>query len=131
MVYFTVLGHKYLVLGSSERTTDLLEKRSSNFSDRPRLPMILELYVSDFLDISKKKMFLIKIKTFVFFRMKWEANFGLLPYGLSWRKHRRSFHQYFNIDAVTKYRPIQRREVHAFLRRLLVTPEDFFKHIRQ
>lgn len=65
------------------------------------------------------------------FRMNWEANFGLLPYGVSWRKHRRTFHQYFNIDAVTKYRPIQRREVHSFLRRLLATPEDFLLHIRQ
>ena len=46
MVYFHVLGRDFLVLGSLERTTDLLEKRSSNYSDRPPLPMVLGLYVS-------------------------------------------------------------------------------------
>ena len=48
MVYFEVLGHHFLILGTFERTTDLLEKRSSNYSDRMRLPMMIDLYVSDF-----------------------------------------------------------------------------------
>ena len=47
MIYFNVLGQHFLFLCSSRRTTDLLEKRSSNYSDRPRMPMLLELYVSD------------------------------------------------------------------------------------
>ena len=45
MIYFKVLGHHFLILGSFKRTTDLLENRSSNYSDRMRLPMLLELYV--------------------------------------------------------------------------------------
>ncbi len=45
MIYFEVLGRPFLVLGSLERTTDLLERRSSNYSDRPRLPMVLEMSV--------------------------------------------------------------------------------------
>ena len=48
MIYFNVLGSHFLILGSLERTTDLLEKRSSNYSDRMRLPMLVELYVSNF-----------------------------------------------------------------------------------
>jgi len=57
MVYFNVLGQHFLVLGSQERTTDLFDKRSSNYSDRMRLPMVVELYVSDFfhLRLVKKK----------------------------------------------------------------------------
>ena len=51
MIYFKVLGHHFLILSSFERTTDLLEKRSSNYSDRMRLPMLLELYVSYFLHL--------------------------------------------------------------------------------
>ena len=47
MIYFNVLGHHFLILGSFERTTDLFEKRSSNYSDRMRLPMLVDLYVSD------------------------------------------------------------------------------------
>ena len=49
-MYFNVLGQHFLILGSFERTTDLLEKRSLNYSDRLRMPM-LELYVSDSLHL--------------------------------------------------------------------------------
>ena len=124
MIYFNVLGHHFLVLSSFERTIDLFEKRSSNYSDRMRLPMLLELYVSDSLHFkpSEKK---------AYFRGKMCFNIGLLPYGEGWRRHRRSFHQYFNQNAVSKYFPIQRREVHAFLRRLLDTPDKFLHHVRQ
>ena len=54
-----------------------------------------------------------------------------MPYGVWWKKHRRSFQEYFHANKVYKYQPIQRREIHAFLRRLPVTPEDFFRHIHQ
>ena len=124
MVYFNVLGQDFLILGSLERTTDLLEKRSSNYSDRPRLPMLLELYVSHSL---YSKPYEKKAR----FRMNWDFNVAILPYGMWWRRHRRSFHQFFNINAVPKYLPIQRREVHALLRRLLDTPDNFLHHIRQ
>ena len=56
---------------------------------------------------------------------------SFMPYGLWWRKHKRFFQEYFHRNAVTKYLPIQRQEVRAFLRRLLVTPDDFYRHIRQ
>ena len=52
MIYFNVLGQHFLILSSLKRTTDLFEKRSSNYSDRPRLlPMLVELYVSDSLHL--------------------------------------------------------------------------------
>ena len=63
--------------------------------------------------------------------MKWDFNFGFIPYGVRWRKYRRLFHHYFHVNMVNKYLPIQRREVHAFLRRLLVTPDNFLHHIQQ
>ena len=124
MVYFNVLGRHFLILTSFERITDLLEKRSSNYSDRPRATMTLELYVSCFLHLKpcEKK---------TRFRMKWDFNIAILPYGVGWRRHRRSFHHFFHINAVSKYLPIQRREVRAFLRRLLDTPDNFLHHIRQ
>ena len=65
------------------------------------------------------------------FRMKWDFNISIQPYGVGWRRHRKSFHHFFNIDAVSKYLPIQRREVRAFLGRLLDTPDNFLHHIRQ
>ena len=66
-----------------------------------------------------------------YFRMRWDFNIAIQPYGMEWRRHRKSFHHFFNIDAVSKYLPIQRREVRAFLRRLLDTPDNFLHHIRQ
>ena len=58
-------------------------------------------------------------------------NFGVLPYGVRWRKRRRSFHEFFHPGVVENYIPIQRQAVHGLLRRLLVTPEDFLHHIHQ
>lgn len=43
MIYFEVLGQRFLVLNNLERVQDLFEKRSSNYSDRMRMPMVLEL----------------------------------------------------------------------------------------
>ncbi|KAF9458367.1 cytochrome P450 [Collybia nuda] len=105
MVYFKVFGQGFLILGSLAKTTDILEKRSANYSDRPSMPMLLDL-------------------------MNWDSNFAFIPYGSWWRRHRRTFHQHFHSGAVHKYHPIQLAEGYAFLRRLLVTPENFRHHIR-
>jgi hypothetical protein len=43
LVYLKVLDKHILVLNSIETARELLEKRSSVYSDRPRLPMIGEL----------------------------------------------------------------------------------------
>ena len=64
-------------------------------------------------------------------RMDWGSNFGMMRYSPLWRKQRRSFHEHFHRNAAIKYQPIQQRGTKAFLRRLLVTPDDFFHHIRQ
>ena len=126
MVYFSVLGRHFLILGSHQRTADLLEKRSSNYSDRMRMPMVMELYVSD------SCHFNVFVKqNFIHCRMGWDFNMAFMPYGLWWRKHRKSMHEYFHANAVSKYLPIQKREVHACLRRILATPDKFLHHIEQ
>lgn len=43
IVYFEILGQPFLILGSLRRTTDLFDKRSSKYSNRPRFPMLVEL----------------------------------------------------------------------------------------
>jgi cytochrome P450 len=64
--------------------------------------------------------------------MRWpDLGFAFLPYGPWWRRHRRAFHGHFHPGVVDKYQPIQTKETRAFLRRLLVTPENFMHHIRQ
>ena len=125
IIYFNVLGQHYMILNTLESTTELFERRSTNYSDRTRMPMMVELYVSD--PFHPKNM----LKFFVPHRMNWDMSMGFLPYGQWWRRHRRSFHEYFRPNALTKYQSIQRREIQAFLRRLLVTPDNFFHLIRQ
>ncbi|KAF5354016.1 hypothetical protein D9756_007051 [Leucocoprinus leucothites] len=105
MIYFKVLGQPFLVLDSLEKTYDLFERRSSNYSDRTRLPMLNEL-------------------------MEWTWNFALMPYGTVWRRHRRVFHDHFHPNVVHKYHDIQAGTARAFLRQLLKTPDDFMEHIR-
>jgi len=43
MIFFEVLGQSFLVLNSLNRTNDLFETRSSNYSDRMRAIMLVEL----------------------------------------------------------------------------------------
>lgn len=45
MVYFEAIGKKFLILNSQRAIEDLLVKRSEKYSDRPRMPMICEVYV--------------------------------------------------------------------------------------
>ncbi|KAF9447105.1 hypothetical protein P691DRAFT_672159 [Macrolepiota fuliginosa MF-IS2] len=45
IVYFTALDKSFLVLNSLPAVQDLLVRRSEKYSDRPRLPMICEVYV--------------------------------------------------------------------------------------
>ncbi|KAF9002581.1 cytochrome P450 [Cyathus striatus] len=105
IIYFEVLGQPFIVLNTLKLTNDIFEKRSSNYSDRVRMPMVLEL-------------------------MNWGFNMAMLPYGDWWRRHRRSFHEHFHPNVVGKYQPIQLREARAMLRRLLDTPENFLHHVR-
>ncbi|KAF9440502.1 cytochrome P450, partial [Macrolepiota fuliginosa MF-IS2] len=75
MIYFEVLGQPFLVLGSVKRTNDLFEKRSSNYSSRPRLPMVNEI-------------------------MGWGYVLTFQPYGNWWRRQRRTFHDHFHPNIV-------------------------------
>lgn len=64
-------------------------------------------------------------------RMDWGYAMAMIPYGHWWRRHRRAFHQHFNMTMIHKYQDIQVREARAFLRRLLRSPDDFMHHAQQ
>lgn len=65
------------------------------------------------------------------FRMRWDFNMALFPYGDWWRRHRRAFHHHFHSNVVNKYQAVQTTASRAFLHRLLKSPSDFVYHIRQ
>ncbi|TEB33482.1 cytochrome P450 [Coprinellus micaceus] len=103
MLYLNVLGQPMLILSSAKRSRDLFELRSTNYSGRPRLPMIDELGYAD-------------------------GGWAIMDYGPKWRKNRRTFHQYFNASAIPQYRPIIDHQLHRFLQWMLESPKDFEQH---
>ncbi|CAL1710835.1 unnamed protein product [Somion occarium] len=105
VIYLDLPGRPTIVLGSVKVAVELLEKRSSIYSDRA-------VFVTDKL-------------------LSWDFNFAFMPYSQTWRNHRRAFHQYFNQGEVHKYHPIQVRECRAFLQRMLDSPENIAQHVRQ
>ncbi|KAF4566385.1 hypothetical protein EYR36_011811 [Pleurotus pulmonarius] len=53
IIHFNVVGQPVVVIGSAKRCFDLFDKRSAIYSDRPRLPMILEFtFAAMIMDVS-------------------------------------------------------------------------------
>lgn len=106
IIHLSALGKHIVVVNSIEKAVDLLDKRSSNYSDRPDIPMAN--------------------------MTGWTAiNIGLIHYGELWRRHRRLFHQKFRQNAVSEFHPLQTSKIQVLLRNLLENPEEFSLHVRK
>ncbi|KAI0772408.1 O-methylsterigmatocystin oxidoreductase [Trametes elegans] len=98
------LGRTIIVLSSREAASDLLEKRSAIYSDRPRSVLA--------------------------HMTGWENNLAFMPYGETWRRVRRVMWREFQPSAALKYRAAQQREARRFLRHLLHETADLTSHAR-
>ncbi|EDR06195.1 uncharacterized protein LACBIDRAFT_236602, partial [Laccaria bicolor S238N-H82] len=104
LVFLTVLGKNVLFVNSFKTANDLFEKRSSNYSDRAESTLgTLGIAIS---------------------------SAGFFSSGDRWRTHRKMFHQHFQQSVAHTHWPVQRREVHALLRRLLNSPQNLINHLR-
>ena len=128
MIYLTAPGQGILVLGSHRRAFDLLDKRSANYSDRPALP-IIDMWVT-LLSSWSLRLIPSHCGHRITSRMNLEWSFGLMPYGTMWRQHSRTFHKYFNNNAVQQYHPIMYEETKTFLRKVNSQPSDIFEHMQ-
>ncbi|KAJ7874655.1 cytochrome P450 [Mycena leptocephala] len=99
--HLDLAGTPLIVLSSLEATEALLDKRSVLYSDRPHLPMVMDL-------------------------MGWDYNIGD-----EWRVHRRLLNESFNVKASRTYEPNELTVTRTLLHRLLDTPDDFLPHLRQ
>ncbi|EKM47974.1 uncharacterized protein PHACADRAFT_215005 [Phanerochaete carnosa HHB-10118-sp] len=99
-------GMNLVVLNSLQSCTDLLDKRSSIYSDRPTSGITM---VSELCDLG------------------W--SFGLQRYGPEWRDGRKAFQSQFHANTVQKYRPALSREIYRFLRRLCTEPAGWEHHL--
>ncbi|KAK0484843.1 cytochrome P450 [Armillaria novae-zelandiae] len=100
-------GQRLIVLNSEKIAVDLLDKKSSIYSDRPTIQMGGEL-------------------------VGWKNTLVLVPYGKRFRNYRRLAHQLFGSQATMKqFLPVEERETHRFLKRILAHPENLSQHIRK
>nr|BAL05104.1 cytochrome P450 [Phanerodontia chrysosporium] len=105
IIYLNLAGTPVVVLNSAKAAKDLLEKRSSIYSDRPVTVMAHEL-------------------------IGLGRNFGLKPYGDTWREHRRLVHQHFRPENVPRYHEFTSKQIGRLLLHLLEDPSNFVRHLR-
>ncbi|PCH38732.1 cytochrome P450 [Wolfiporia cocos MD-104 SS10] len=107
VVYAEVFGKPLLILNSVKAALDLLEKRSAVYSSRPQATVLTDW-------------------------MGWDSSIAFMPYGETWRMHRKWFHSFFEVrDVSPDYRYLQRREVRNLLAGLLESPSQFMTHIKK
>ncbi|KAI0295308.1 cytochrome P450 [Multifurca ochricompacta] len=102
IVHVDVMGSHMIVLNSAKGTRELLDKRSSIYSDRPQMAAFNLLGLTEF-------------------------NHGVFPYGDRWRRMR---HIFLSNHHPTSYRSLETRAARRLLRNLLSTPENFVEHLK-
>ncbi|KAJ6548207.1 cytochrome P450, partial [Mycena vulgaris] len=105
IIHVDAAGTSIVVLSSVEAIRELFERRSSLYSDRPRMTMLNEL-------------------------MGWDFSIGFMKYGDRWRAHRKVFHDAFNVGAAKHFHPQERAAAHSLLRRILRDPHDLMEHLK-
>ncbi|KAH0833379.1 cytochrome P450 [Lanmaoa asiatica] len=102
IMYIRLLDMDVVVLNSLSVATELLEKRSQLYSDRPFIATV-DPYGHD-------------------------SNFGFAQYGDHWRLCRRIFHQTFCADAVGSFHPMQLRKARQLILNVMDNPNDYTTH---
>ncbi|KII86266.1 hypothetical protein PLICRDRAFT_93731 [Plicaturopsis crispa FD-325 SS-3] len=102
----TILGKPMIILNSAKAATDLLDKKSAIYSDRPIFPMAGEL-------------------------AGWSDMLILTPYGEKSRLHRKLLHKEIGtVNSVQRHVPVAEAETRLFINRVISKPEDLATHIR-
>ncbi|EFI26618.1 cytochrome P450 [Coprinopsis cinerea okayama7 len=99
-----ILGQPLVVINSAKTALDLLDKKSATNSNRPHFVMAGEL-------------------------SGYGTMFPIMPYGESWRRHRRVVAQDFAQGVVGRYAPLQEKETRLLFRNVLANPENLKSEI--
>ncbi|KAG0703346.1 cytochrome P450 [Suillus ampliporus] len=104
--HIEILGQHIIVVNSVGTAIDMMDKKSTVYSDRPVFPMAGEL---------------VGLKHIM----------TLLPYGDHFRQQRKYFHRAIGSrTALDIYKPIEELETHRFLKRVLAKPDQLQAHVR-
>ncbi|KAI0037869.1 cytochrome P450, partial [Auriscalpium vulgare] len=101
-----VLGQRIVVVQSRRVMTDLFERRGSKYSARI-VPAMLKMAGYDAWFLS-----------------------AMQPNSPSWRTGRRSLDRKLGLKALIQYQPTMEQKAREFVKRLLLEPDDFVKHIQ-
>ncbi|KAH9888316.1 cytochrome P450 [Cubamyces lactineus] len=105
VVHLRILGRSVILLNSAESTTDLLENRTTIYSDRPKFP-IMDMVGHHW-------------------------NFGFMQYGKQWRELRRLFStQYSSVKGLQMFYDSHRDSMSRLLLDVLKNPDAFVDHLR-
>ncbi|KAK0455205.1 cytochrome P450 [Desarmillaria tabescens] len=105
VLYFHILGQPIIVLNSVKAAIDLLDKRGSNYCDRPAFHLFEE--------------------------MGWEGTLTFLRWGPRFQRNRKLIQSSFTKPQIVKYQELQMREARVLVRNLMKCPEDYDRLIRR
>jgi hypothetical protein len=71
------------------------------------------------------------LTTFYPSRIGWKWALPLVPYGETFKRHRKYLQQYFSKPRLPKYYSIQKEEAHRLLNNILEDPENYRSHIQR
>ncbi|KAJ6580672.1 cytochrome P450 [Mycena capillaripes] len=101
IIYLNAIGTSIVVLSSMDAVKELLERRSSLYSDR------------------------------AYFEQPNTAHASVNGLGFwDRRSHRKLLHEAFNVTAIKQFRPQVQAATHALLRRMVRDPRDMMEHFR-
>jgi hypothetical protein len=107
IVHVSALGQSIIILNDVQQAFNMLDKRSSLYSDRPTLTMAGRL-------------------------VGWDNSTVLLPFGDTWKEHRRMFAQFMGTPSkVDAFADVLQGEAHSYLHRILTDPAEWVVHGRR
>jgi hypothetical protein len=107
LLFVSVFGRSIIIINSVKTATEMLDEKSSIYSDRPVLQMGGEL-------------------------MGWNKSLGLTSYGNRFREYRKLAHQLMGTEsAVKRFSPMQEEQARRFCKRLLKEPDNLSTNIRK
>ncbi|KAJ7122958.1 cytochrome P450 [Mycena epipterygia] len=106
LFYLNLAGQPVVVLNTHAVTADLLDRRSTIYSDRPRFVMAGEILTGGI---------------FIAFS----------GYGELWRKLRKAAHEGLNVRASEAYQPLQEKEAAVLVDNLIKDPEAWDDHLKR
>ncbi|KAH6910660.1 cytochrome P450 [Coprinopsis sp. MPI-PUGE-AT-0042] len=103
----SIFGQLYIIVNSTKEAQEMLEKKSSIYSDRPVMEMGGEL-------------------------VGWKNTLVLVPYGDRFRSYRKMFHQIIGTNAsMSNFYSVEEEETRHFLQLLLKDPQHVVQHVRR